>query len=137
MAINIQTREDTNARSMLAPENTSIAGLTLRPISLGSMELLRQIGNTLATGETETDIDSHTLAEFIWIHAAPKEEVIETVYDYPSQVSKKVTLFCMDISPADISKVAASLAGDRAAVIAASARPLDEENESPNAPTHL
>ena len=137
MAINIQTREDTNARSMLAPENTSIAGLTLRAISLGSMELLRQIGNPLATGETETDIDSHTLAEFIWVHAAPLQEVVETVYDFPTQVGKKVTLFCMDISPADISKVAASLAGERAAVIAASARPLDEENENPNAQTHL
>lgn len=136
MAINIQTRENINARSMLAPESTGIAGLTLRPISLGSMELLRQVNNPLATGDTEVEIDSHTLAEFIWIHAAPLDEIMETVYDYPSQVGKKVTLFCMNISPTDISKVATSLAGDRAAVIAASARPLNEGNESPNAPTH-
>ena len=136
MAINIQTRENMNARSMLAPESTGIAGLTLRPISLGSMELLRQVNNPLATSDTEVEIDSHTLAEFIWIHAAPLDEIMETVYDYPSQVGKKVTLFCMNISPTDISKVAASLAGDRAAVIAASARPLNEGNESPNAPTH-
>lgn len=134
MAINIQTREEINARSMLAPETTHIGGLKLRPISLGSMELLRQLNNPLAAGES--DLDTHTLAEFIWVHAAPLEEVVETVYNHPAQIAKKVTLFCMDISPAEIKLITASLAGERAAVEAASARPLEKDEESPNELSH-
>lgn len=48
MAINIQTREDENNRSIVKPA-AQVGKLTLRPLSLGSLELLRQIGNALAT----------------------------------------------------------------------------------------
>lgn len=136
MAINIQTREEINTRSMLAPETTPIGGLKLRPISLGSMELLRQLNNPLVAGESESDLDTHTLAEFIWVHTAPLEEVVETVYNHPAQIAKKVTLSCMDISPAEIKLITASLAGERAAVEAASARPLEKDEESPNELPH-
>lgn len=136
MPISISTRDDSNNASMVAPDAVPTAGLKLRPISLGSLELLRQISNPLATGADDSELDFHTIAEFVWIHAAPVEEVVETVYSRPSQVPKAVALFCMDISPSDIKLIGASLAGDRSAIASASASPLPEENNSPNALTH-
>ena len=48
--ISISTREDENNRSMIQPPACTESGLTLRPISLGSLEVLRQLGNPLSAG---------------------------------------------------------------------------------------
>ena len=137
MAINIQTREDENNRSIVRPA-AQVGKLTLRPLSLGSLELLRQMGNGLATGGAALDnLEAHTLTEYIWAHAAPLQDVLETVYNHPEQVARKVAEFAMDISPADLKGIAAALSGDCAAIQAAGAVPADNEQEdgSPNAPT--
>lgn len=69
--ISISTREDENNRSMIQPPARTESGLTLRPISLGSLEVLRQLGNPLSTGNAElTNIGIGILTEFIWVHAA-------------------------------------------------------------------
>ena len=49
-SISISTREDSNNRSMVQPSARLESGLTLRPISLGSLEILRQLGNGLGEG---------------------------------------------------------------------------------------
>ena len=46
--ISISTREDENNRSMIQPPARTESGLSLRPISLGSLVVLRQLGNPLA-----------------------------------------------------------------------------------------
>lgn len=108
MAINIQTREDENNRSIVRPA-AQVGKLTLRPLSLGSLELLRQIGNGLATGGAALDnLEAHTLTEYIWAHAAPLQDVLETVYNHPEQAARKVAEFAMDISPADLKGIAAA-----------------------------
>ena len=55
MAIQIhtQSREDSNNRSMIQPPARTESGLTLRPISLGSLEILRQLGNPLSAGNAQ------------------------------------------------------------------------------------
>lgn len=136
--ISITSREDTNNRSMLAPAQKPVDGVSLRPISLGSLEILRQLGNALATGSAELDaIDTKTLTEFIWVHAAPQDEVVDTVYNHPSQVACKATLFAMSISPAMLREVTSSFAADQASVRAASATAIPDPDlpDSPNAPT--
>ena len=131
--ISISTREDNNNRSMVQPATRTESGLTLRPISLGSLEILRHLGNPLSSGDTNmTTIDTHTLTEFIWVHAAPLEEVVDTVYNAPSQVGRKAALFAMTISPAELRTITVSLSADQAAVQAASAIPQPEEHDSPN-----
>ena len=131
--ISISTREDENNRSMVQPPARTESGLTLRPISLGSLEVLRQLGNPLASGNAElTNIDTRTLTEFIWVHAAPLDEVVETVYNAPGQVNRKAALFAMNISPAELRTITSSLSADQAAVQAASAIPQPEEHDSPN-----
>ncbi len=132
-------REDGNNRSMVAPPPRLQSGLTLRPISLGSLEVLRQLGNPLAAAGQDAEIDSRVLTEFIWVHAAPQDVVLEAVYNTPTRVPRMVAEFAMDISPAELTRITAALAADRAAVDAASAAPLPDPDlpASPNEPTRL
>ncbi len=131
--ISISTREDSNNRSMVQPPARTESGLSLRPISLGSLEILRQLGNPLCTGAADiTNIDTRTLTEFIWVHAAPLEEVVETVYNAPSQVNRKAALFAMNISPSELRVITSALSADQAAVQAASAIPQPDNTDSPN-----
>ena len=133
--INIQTREDENNRSIIKPDTRLKNGLVLRPISLGSLEILRQLGNPLCSGVTEAvETDIRVLTEYIWVHAAPIENVVDAVYNTPSQVPKKVALFCMNIKPNELSTIINSLVADSASVEMAGTIPQSEaDDESPNA----
>ena len=131
--ISISSREDSNNRSLVQPPVRTESGLSLRPISLGSLEVLRQLGNPLASGNTElSDIDTRILTEFIWVHAAPLDEVMETVYNAPSQVKRRAAQFAMTISPAELRVITAALSADQAALQAASAIPQPDSTDSPN-----
>ncbi len=131
--ISISSREDSNNRSLVQPPVRTESGLSLRPISLGSLEVLRQLGNPLASGNTElTDIDTGILTEFIWVHAAPLDEVMETVYNAPSQVKRRAAQFAMTISPAELRVITSALSADQAALQAASAIPQPDSTDSPN-----
>ena len=131
--ISISSREDSNNRSMMQPQARTESGLSLRPISLGSLEILRQLGNPISSGNADmSNIDTRTLTEFIWVHAAPLDEVMDTVYNTPSQVNRKAALFAINISPAELRTITTALATDQAAVQAASAIPLPEDTDSPN-----
>ena len=131
--ISITSREDSNNRSLVQPPVRTESGLSLRPISLGSLEVLRQLGNPLASGNTElTDIDTGILTEFIWVHAAPLDEVMETVYNTPSQVKRRAAQFAMTISPAELRVITSALSADQAALQAASAIPQPDSTDSPN-----
>ena len=65
------------------------------------------------------EIDTRTLTEFLWVHGAPIDEVLDTVYNHPTQVGLKATAFAMSISPAELRGITTSLAADRAAIIKA------------------
>lgn len=131
--ISISSREDSNNRSLVQPPVRTESGLSLRPISLGSLEVLRQLGNPLASGNTEpSDIDTGILTEFIWVHAAPLDEVMEAVYNTPSQVKRRAAQFAMTISPAELRVITSALSADQAALQAASAIPQPDSTDSPN-----
>lgn len=136
MPISITTREDINNSAFTRPA-AKAGSLTLRPISLGSLELLRQIGNALATGEASPDsLDLHTISQFVWVHAAPLEEVVDTIYNEPASVGKAVALFCLDVAPAELQQIAAALTADCSAIQAAGAIPTaPDDDDSPNAQT--
>lgn len=135
--ISIASREDYNNRSMIQPPARTESGLVLRPISLGSLELLRQLGNPLCSGDPEAvSVDTRTLAEYIWVHAAPLDEVVDTIYNAPADVNRKAALFAMHVSPSEVRSITSALAADQSAVQSASAMPLpDETADSPNART--
>ncbi len=135
-----ETREDVNNRAMLAPASRLESGLTLRPISLGSLEILRQLGNPLAAaGNDATDLDTRTLTEFLWVHAAPIETVLDMAYSTPASVPRAVAEFALAIKPSELSRITAVLVADRASIEAASAAPLPDPDmpPSPNEPARL
>lgn len=136
-SISISTREDSNNRSMLAPSARTNAGITLRPISLGSLEILRQLNNPLATAEANiTEVDTRIIAEFLWVHGAPQEEVLNVVYNSPTQVAYKAAAFAMNISPAELRGITSFLAADRAAIQSASVDAIPDP-DAPNSPNVL
>ena len=123
---------------MLAPESKTRSGIVLRAISLGSLEILRQLANPLSTAEADLSaVDTRVLAEFLWVHGAPIEEVLDTVYNTPTQVARKAAAFALQISPAELHSITGALAADRAAIRSASAEPLPDADApaSPNVPT--
>ena len=110
----------------------------LRGISLGSLEILRQLANPLSTAEADLSaVDMRVLAEFLWVHGAPIEEVLDTVYNTPTQVARKAAAFALQISPAELRSITGALAADRAAIRSAGAEPLPDADApaSPNVPT--
>ena len=136
----LESRDDVNNRSMLAPAPRLDSGLTLRPISLGSLEILRQLGNPLAAAETQlTDIDTRALTEFLWVHAAPVETVLDMVFSTPARVPRAVAEFALTVKPAELSRIMTALVADRAGIEAASAAPLPDPDmpPSPNEPARL
>ena len=136
--IHTATREESNNRAMLAPESKTKSGIVLRAISLGSLEILRQLANPLSTAEADLSaVDTRVLAEFLWVHGAPIEEVLDTVYNTPTQVARKAAAFALQISPAELRSITGALAADRAAIQSASAEPLPDADApaSPNVPT--
>ncbi len=137
MSINIQTRDSLNNASMLQPApKIGNTGLTLRPVSLGSLELLRAVNNPLAGSNATNalpELDTTALAQYIWIHAAPIDEVIEIIYNRPSDIAKSVATFALKITPADLRSVTAVLQGDLGSIEAATAAPEPRDGEeSPN-----
>ena len=136
--IHTATREESNNRAMLAPESKTRSGIVLRAISLGSLEILRQLANPLSTAEADLSaVDTRVLAEFLWVHGAPIEEVLDTVYNTPTQVAVKAAAFALQISPAELRSITGALAADRAAIRSAGAEPLPDADApaSPNVPT--
>ena len=138
--IHTATREESNNRAMLAPESKTKSGIVLRGISLGSLEILRQPANPLSSAEERENlsaVDTRVLAEFLWVHGAPIEEVLDTVYNTPTQVARKAAAFALQISPAELHSITGALAADRAAIRSASAEPLPDADApaSPNVPT--
>ena len=67
--IHTATREESNNRAMLAPESKTKSGIVLRGISLGSLEILRQLANPLSTAEADLSaVDTRVWAEFLCMH---------------------------------------------------------------------
>ena len=135
--IHTATREESNNRAMPAPESKTKRGIVLRGISLGSLEILRQLANPLSTAEADLSaVDTRVLAEFLWVHGAPIEEVLDTVYNTPTQVARKAAAFALQISPAELRSITGALAADRAAIRSAGAEPLPDADApaSPNVP---
>lgn len=130
--IKIKSREDTNNSSMVKPEPHSIAGLHVRSISLGSLEILREMGNPIANGSQTENLTMGDISQFVWVHAAEEETVLDTVYNKAYLLSKTVAKFCLNITQEDIQKIVVAIRGDQSAIATASAIPLPDDHDSPN-----
>ncbi|MBP3301796.1 MAG: hypothetical protein J6L64_01500 [Opitutales bacterium] len=130
-------RQDILNQSMLAPGETEIApGVKMRKISLASLSMLARIGSPLASVDTAAkagnEISISDIAEFLYIHAAPLEEVRQTVYRSRAALAEKADEFCAAIPPDKIPAILSALAGDAQAVRLAQASALPDPSLPPS-----
>lgn len=97
----MKNREITNIRSVLAGDRgTAVGDVEVRPVSLSSMAMLELLGNgclnQLRGGEVG-EVGMYALAEFVWVHAAPEDEVLSLVagggFDDAAVVKRAVLKF--------------------------------------------
>ncbi len=79
----LERRETASMRAMLAPDEFPLSkGIELRPLTLGTLALLRQTKNEFLTG-TGGKLENEIFAAlaFAYIHAAPLAEVRRNVWN--------------------------------------------------------
>ena len=114
----------------------TIGNHTLRPLSGGSFELLFDLKNPLVFGATEEKMNIKTLLaavhEFIWIHAAPIEDVIAVTCaaDIPAAEIRKIA---MSIEIGEALELTTIFTAASLRMAAAMAEPDDDE-ASPGKP---
>lgn len=83
--------------------------LELRPVTVGSIVLLIEMGNRLfAEDDADSGGDFDELAsviEFLWVHAAPIEDVLDLADDPPRR-SRAIRAFGMEIELPDLRQFA-------------------------------
>ena len=84
--------------------------LTLRPLTAGSLNILMETGNPLFTGgDPSESAQFQALFEFIWIHTAPENEVIEACGN-PDLLHTQARKLSLSISFDDLTEFAAGFA---------------------------
>lgn len=116
-------------------------GLTLRPLTIGTMEVCRDRGLTLFSGETVNQQEQiRQTAAYLWVQSQPLESVLESVREGlpPDEWFKKYILpFMFRISPKAL-EAASVLIMDNVervglSVVEVEAKPgQNEENDPPN-----
>lgn len=101
--------ESTKERAFTAPPDT-IAGLRLRPLSAGTLAILRQTKNGLFLGEGKSENLEFDVAAFLYVHAADADEVRKAAWD-PERFRERVLLFAESISIREFQGAAGSIQG--------------------------
>lgn len=136
-------RQNILDQSMLDPAETEIVpGVKMRKISLASLSMLARIGSPLAdiasAAKTGAEFSFPDIAEFLYIHAAPIDEVRDAVYHNRSAFAEKADAFCAAVPPDKLPAILAALAGDAQAVQLSQAQaipdpklPVSKNGQSP------
>ena len=96
----LAAREDAALRAFLAPQETTIGKITLRPISLTSLFQLRRMAFSRPSAEAgEAPDNLWQMMVFAYIHAAPEKEVARSIFNR-ALFDENVQAFCAAI-PAD------------------------------------
>jgi hypothetical protein len=95
----MENREQLLAAGMLEPASRAVAGIILRPFSLGSMQACYMLDLSIYTDSTERKrSDAETQRQvitFAWMHAVPETEVIDAICR--NRVTEEVFKFSFSI----------------------------------------
>ena len=98
--------------------------------------MLASIGSPLASVDTATksgsEISVSDIAEFLYIHAAPLDEVRQTVYRSRADLAEKADAFCSSVPPDRLPAILSALTGDAQAVRLAQASALPDPSLPPS-----
>lgn len=123
-----EERDSVNLQTFIGPEETSVAGFTLRPLTLGSFCLLKEGRNEFVTPRGEDGaIENELLAvlEYVYLHAAPLPEVQALILDM-GQLRPRAIAFGMDQPLTEIPTLVAEIQRSLAAVNAANFEIVDK-----------
>lgn len=133
----METRENIQDE-VLALGESVVDGLTLRPITFGTLLVLRKLGNPLGTALEGRSVpsteDLEALAEFMWVQAAPWHEVKRLAASGDKDaVSAAVLDWAERLTPAQMQAAVASIGrhGTHVAAVATDVIPdKDKSGES-------
>lgn len=116
----------------LSPETLEVAGLRLRPFSIGTYNLIQRLKIKLDSDLPEAE-QMRNLAAIAWIQSAPISEVLRAVHNGKSDEAIDAFMFSIDLSR--IGELSSELNRIGEAVSSASfgveAKPSDKEESTP------
>ncbi len=116
----------------LDPATLDVAGLRLRPFSIGSLNLMQRLGIQLDGQLSEAD-QLRNIAAIAWLQSAPVPDVLRAVHT--GRAHEAIDAFMFTIDLARIGELSAELNRMGEAVAAASfgveAKPGDKEESTP------
>lgn len=116
----------------------TVCGITLRPLSPGSFDLLQRLGNALvAGGAGVTHAEAHAAAiEYIWIHSAPLEQVMTIIG--PEDLPKdEIARLHWEIPMPELLGFLSAFQGQAERMAAAMAETVPEGDDEPGKPQTL
>jgi len=149
-------REITNTASILAGDlpQAETDGLTVRPVTLSSMAMLELLNNSClmqlnqrreapaleenaAPAENPPEkISMYALAEFVWVHAAPEEEVVRLVagggFDDAAAIRRAVLAFAGKVGFGSLGKIVEGMTREMNAIMSAQAEGIKDPDGAPS-----
>ena len=149
-------REITNTQSILAGDlpQAEVKGLKVRPVSLSSMAMLELLGNscldrfrkrvssgvendaTPAAEEKPDQMSMYALAEFVWVHAAPEDEVVRLVagggFDDAAAIRRPVLSFAGRVGFASLGEIVAGMTAEMNAIMNAQSEGIPDPERAPS-----
>jgi hypothetical protein len=126
---------DSKSDSMfLSPDTLDVAGLKMRPFSIGSFHLMQRLGITIDGTLSEAD-QMRNLAAIAWLQSAPISDVLRAVHTGKADEAIDAFMFSIDLSrvgelSAELNRIGEQVS---AASFSVEAKPGDkEENTPPN-----
>jgi hypothetical protein len=116
-------------QAAFAASEPEVAGLTLRPLSAGTLIILKQTGNPLLDG-SEKDVE-FAVAAFLFIHCADPKEVRKISAD-PVAFRDRVLEFAESISVPDFVTAANSIKDLIESAVVGHDYEVDQSNEPPS-----
>jgi hypothetical protein len=119
--------------------DAQIAGLTLRPFSLGSLTICRRAKLTMLTGdakpeELSDDEKQNQIVAFIFIQSQPIQDVLRAVKD-PDFIEKHILPFSMtlplDAMPAAVAEIQRIMDAASAAYVEVQSKPDEKPEDAP------
>jgi hypothetical protein len=81
----------------LDPDTLEVAGLCLRPFSIGTFNLIQRLGIKLEGNQTDAE-QMRNLAALAWIQSAPISEVLKSVHSGKADEAIDAFMFSIDLS---------------------------------------
>ena len=116
----------------LSPDTLEVAGLKMRPFSIGSFHLMQRLGITIDGTLSESD-QMRNLAAIAWLQSAPIPDVLRAVHTGKADEAIDGFMFAIDLSrvgelSAELNRIGEQVS---AASFSVEAKPGDKEEQTP------